>query len=64
MEQSRGGDTKIVKKGAKLGKGVGALKKGGCSLLSNYGWFNIANPFYFNFREVVFHLDQDQNFVQ
>ena len=37
VEQSRGGDTKIVKKGAKLGKGVGALKKGGCSLLTNYG---------------------------
>ena len=41
---------------------MSALKRwrgGGGNPLTNYGWFNIVNPFYFNLSEVVFHLEQE-----
>ena len=35
--EKRGGDTKILKRGGKLGQGVGALKMGGSNPLTNNG---------------------------
>ena len=35
-KEKRGGDTKILKKGGKLGQGVGALKRRGWNPRTNY----------------------------
>ena len=34
--EKRGGKTKILKKGGKLGQGVGTLRNGGWNSLTNY----------------------------
>ena len=54
-------DTKILRKREQAGSRGECLKKGGggWNPLTNYGWFNIVNPFYFNLSEVVFHLEKE-----
>ena len=46
--EKRGGETKILKRGGKLGQGVGALKReGGWNPLTNYGLFPTVVSFNF-----------------
>ena len=35
--EKKGGETKVLKRGGKLGQGMGALKNGGWNLFMNYG---------------------------
>ena len=44
-EKKRGGKTKILKRGGKLGQGVGALKRGSWDPLMNYDTLQLSVAF-------------------